>query len=431
MQNEFHFLKEYSSLFYSDKTYYLVSGGRGGGKSTQCAAYFLILLMGDAYFRGVVSRYTQKSIKSSIYRDILDLISDWGLNPFIKIDGDEIINRVNGNMIITHSMKLADGTQTSKGKGLSGVTHLLIDESTELPSENEWILLNDSFRTKGTDRKILMLFNPTTTRHWIHTRWFINGEPNPKWFDDTQFIHTTYKCNAHNLDPKKILEWERMKDQDPEYYNHHILGMWQDGVLGRIFDNWNVGTPDPLGEYETFYGLDFGFSSDPAALIEVKKHNNKLYLKELIYETGLTNQDLAERMRSLGIKNTDRIVCDSAEPKSIESLRRNKFNVIPAIKGIDSVQHGIDKIKQHVVFMHHESKNLHKESDLYCWKNGTDKPEDKNNHLIDALRYALGKDRNSSYAFTGSKSTSIYDIDGDIKDPYASYKSNKSKKRQY
>ena len=115
MIKEFRVLDEYAPVFYSDKSYYLISGGRASGKSTQIAAYFLIKLMGDEFFRGVISRYTQKSIKSSIYRDILDLAEQWGIKSFLRIEGDEVINPSNGNMIITHAMRLADGTMTARG----------------------------------------------------------------------------------------------------------------------------------------------------------------------------------------------------------------------------------------------------------------------------------------------------------------------------
>lgn len=425
---EFKVLDAYAPIFHSDKTYYLISGGRGSGKSTQAAAYFLIKLMGDDYFRGVVSRYTQKSIKSSIYRDILDLADQWGIKQFLKIDGDEITNVRNDNMIITHAMKLQDGTMSAKGKGLAGVTHLLIDEATELPSEEEFIKLNDSFRTKGSERKVFILFNPTTKRHWIHRRWYIDGQPNPKWHDDHVFIHTTYKDNEENLDPKKIQEWERMKDLDPEYYAHHIEGRWLDGIVGRIFSDWRVGTTDPAGEYDVRYSLDFGFANDPAALVELKIHNNKLYIKELIYETGLTNQDIADRMRMLGIPKNQEIIADSAEPKSIEELRRLGFNVKPAYKGPDSIQSGINTIKQYEVFMHPDSSNLHMEADLYCWKPGTDKPMDENNHLMDAIRYGLSKPKSGGYAFKGAKGKyNPYDEDGDFK----SWDDKAHKKRMY
>lgn len=398
MDREFRILDPYAPMFHSDKTYYLISGGRGSGKSTQAAAYFLIKLMGNDFFRGVVARYTQKSIKSSIYRDILDLAESWGIKPFIKIDGDEISNRSNGNMILTHAMKLADGTMQAKGKGLAKVTHLLIDEATELPSEEEFIKLNDSFRTKDVERKIFILFNPTTKRHWIHKRWFIDGQPNPKWSHDHEFIHTTYHINAHNLDPKKTQEWERMKDLDIEYYNHHILGMWQDGVVGRIFRDWQVGVaPEGL---QCTYGLDFGFASDPAALVKVTKHNGKMWLEQMIYETGMTNEDIHQRMTHLGIPRNSQIIADSAEPKSIEELRRRGWNVQAAYKGPDSIQTGIDKIKQQEVYVHPASDDLRREYELYCWKEGTDKPVDDNNHAIDAVRYALSKEAAGKYAFT-------------------------------
>ena len=397
MDKEFKVLKPYAPMFHSNKTYYLISGGRGSGKSTQAAAYFLIKLMGDDFFRGVVARYTQKSIKSSIYRDILDLAEAWGLKGYLKIEGDEITNKFNGNMILTHAMKLADGTMQAKGKGLARVTHLLIDEATELPSEEEFVKLNDSFRTKGTERKIFILFNPTTKRHWLHQRWYIDGQPNPKWHADHEFIHTTYHINAHNLDPKKTEEWERMKDLDAEYYAHHILGEWTDGVVGRIFRDWQVAkAPEGI---DTVYGLDFGFASDPAALVKVSKHNGRLYLQQLIYETGMTNEDIHQRMTRLGIPRNALIIADSAEPKSIEELRRRGWNIQAAYKGPDSIQTGIDKIKQHEVYMDPASEDLRREYELYCWKEGTDKPIDQHNHAIDAIRYALSKENVGSYAF--------------------------------
>jgi len=397
MDKEFRVLDAYAPMFHSDKTYYLISGGRGSGKSTQAAAYFLIKLMDDDFFRGVVARYTQKSIKSSIYRDILDLAEAWGLKGYLKIEGDEILNKYNGNMILTHAMKLADGTMQAKGKGLAKVTHLLIDEATELPSEEEFIKLNDSFRTKDSERKIFILFNPTTKRHWIHQRWYQDGLPNPKWKADHEFIHTTYHINQEHLDPKKIDEWERMKDLDMEYYNHHILGLWQDGVVGRIFTNWQIDkAPDGL---DVTYGLDFGFASDPAALVRCHKHNGKLWLEQLVYETGLTNEDLHQRMQRLGIPRNAQIIADSAEPKSIEELKRKGWNIQPAYKGPDSIRIGIDKIKQFEVFIDPASDDIRKEYELYCWREGTDKPIDSNNHAIDAIRYALSKEKSGNYGF--------------------------------
>ena len=350
--------------------------------------------MGDDYFRGVISRYTQKAITSSIYRDIVDLITAWGLAPFLQITGEEIRNTANGNMIITHSMKLAENSMVSKGRGISRGSHLLIDEATELPSEEEYIKLIDSFRAKGVERRIFLLFNPTSKSHWIFKRFFTpDGLPNPKWAETHGFIHTTYYDNIENLDPKKIQEWEQARYTDPEYYAHHILGQWKDIGAGQIFKNWIFSYyPDP--DAETLYGIDFGFASDPTAVIEVKKRGKRLWIRELIYETGLTTEDLFYLMETRGISKTATIYADSADPRSIEELKRKGYrNIKPAIKGNDSVRSGINKVREFEIYVDPESKNLAHEYETYSYREGTDKPIDANNHLCDALRYALSTHR--------------------------------------
>lgn len=399
----FKFLDAYYPIFDDKWTYYLISGGRASGKSTNIAAYFLLNLVGPKYFRGVIARYTQKSIKSSIYRDILDLADQWGITPYLKLSGDEIIYTPNDNMIITHSMRLADGSMTAKGKGISNVSHLLIDEATELPDEEEFIKLNDSLRMKGVDRKVFIIFNPTVKSHWIHKRWYIEGKPNPIWFEDHCFIHTTWHDNAENLDPKKIKEWERTKLNNPAYYNHHILGHWKDFVDGQIFSDWHFDwNPDP--EAECIYGLDFGYSNDPCALVRVDRKGGRLWLKEMIYEVGLTNPDISELMESLGIPKNSTIIADSAEPKSIEELKRLGWrNIQLAAKGPDSVRAGINKVKEFEVHVDPHSSNLVYEYQNYAWNKGTAKPIDANNHLMDAIRYSLSLEKKTvqRYAISG------------------------------
>ena len=388
-KKQFKFLDWFAPVFTEDKTYWVISGGRASGKSTQAAAYFLMKLMGKDYFRGVVSRYTQKSISSSIYRDILDLIADWGLTPYLSIKGDEIRLTGSRNMITTHSMRLQEGTVTSKGKGLSKVTHLLIDECTELPSEEEYIKLIDSFRQKGSERKIFLLFNPTSKSHWIYKRFFLpDGRPNPRWAETHGYLHTTYKDNAQNLSADKIREWEESKSYDPAYYTHHILGQWTDIGQGQVFTTWSFDyTPDT--DAEVIYGLDWGFASDPTAMVKVSKRGRRLWIEEVLYEQGLTNEDISDRLRSLGIPPRATIYADSAEPKSIETLRRlGWLNVKPARKGPDSVRAGIDRIASFEVFADPNSPNLLDEYYNYVYREGTDKPQDAHNHLMDAIRYA-------------------------------------------
>ena len=203
---QFKILPAYGPVFWENKTYWVISGGRGSGKSTNIAAYFLIKLMQPEYFRGVIGRYTQKALTNSIYRDITDLITQWHLDPYLEIKGDEILNKTNGNMILTHALKLAEGSMTAKGKGLARVTHLLLDEATELPSEEEYLKLIDSFRQKDSERKIFLLFNPTQKSHWIFKRFYLpDGRPNPKWLKNHGFLHTTYKDNLENIDRTEVI----------------------------------------------------------------------------------------------------------------------------------------------------------------------------------------------------------------------------------
>ena len=413
MANNFTFPQAYAPIFHSDKTYYLISGGRASGKSTTIAAYFVMRLFGEDYFRGVVARYTLRSISSSIYRDILDLIDSWGLTNKVKITGDEIVNPVNGNMILTHALKLTEGSMSAKSKGLANCSHLLIDEATELNDEDEYVKLIDSFRMKVAERKIFLCFNPTSKSHWLYKRFFLpDGQPNPKWEIDHEFIHTTYKDVAEHLDPKKMAEWERYAKTDPEYYAHQILGHWANVGEGQVYKNWNwYWLPD--AECEVSYGLDFGFSNDPTALIEVRKRGQRLWIKELIYETGLTLEDVSKRMNKLGVPRDAWITADSADPRGIETLKRLGWrNIQPSVKGSDSIRYGIDTVRSYEVYADPSSENLRLEYDNYVYRSGTDKPVDSWNHLMDALRYTVAKRMKigvpeSRYALVSSRSRGL------------------------
>lgn len=404
MSKQFQFLDAYSPIFYDDKTYWVISGGRASGKSTNIAAYFVMKLMSEEYFRGVLARYTQRALTNSIYQDLVDLITQWGLTRYIEVKGDQIINKANQNMIITHSMKLQEGTMSARGKGLSRVTHLLIDEATELPSEEEYIKLVDSFRTKDVERRIFLLFNPTSKNHWIFRRFYLpDGSPHPKWYDNHGFIHTTYFDNMENLDPLKIREWELARTQDPEYYDHHIMGKWRSIGEGQIFTNWRFQNFAPDPESEILYGLDFGFHPDPCAIVRVYKRGRILWFEEMLYETGLTVEDLIVEIERLGIPKTATIFADAAQPSSIESIRRaGWFNIEKSYKGPDSVQTGIDRVKSFEVYVSPLSKNLQHEYEMYSYRTGTNKPIDKYNHLMDAIRYTLaGKQEGPKYAVYG------------------------------
>lgn len=155
-----------------------------------------------------------------------------------------------------------------------------------------------------------------------------------------------------------------------------------------VFPEWSEYEQDPDGE--AMIGIDFGFSNDPTAIIQVKIVRNQMYLKELLYEKGLTNTPLDFRMNELGLKGK-RIVADSADPKTIEELRIRGYNIVKAIKGPDSIVTGIAWIKDHQLFVHKNSHNLKNELLNYQWVmyggKATNIPIASFNHLIDPTRY--------------------------------------------
>ena len=165
-------------------------------------------------------------------------------------------------------------------------------------------------------------------------------------------------------------------------------------LTGTVFTNWDI--VDKMPERTEMklhgYGLDFGFSSDPTALVEFAYAHGEIYLNEKIYKIGLTNQMIAIDAREEGLTRSDIIVADSAEPKSIEELKNDGLNVIPALKGKDSISAGIDILRRYKIHVTRSSVGLIEELNSYKFKKDrdgkqTNEPIDKWNHAIDASRY--------------------------------------------
>jgi len=140
------------------------------------------------------------------------------------------------------------------------------------------------------------------------------------------------------------------------------------------------------------WGLDWGFSADPTSLVKVMRVDQDLYIEQHLYTGGLTNQDIIQEMKQLGIARHDEIIADSAEPKSIEEIHRAGFNIKKSKKGPDSIRKGIDLMRRHKLYIHKESVDTQKEFRNYKWKTDRNNrtlpiPEDAWNHSVDAVRY--------------------------------------------
>lgn len=315
-------------------------------------------------------------------RDFIEILQ--GLGWYNESDHNRTENTylLNKNLIEFFSVDNADKIRGRKRD------ILFCNEANELDLEDWRQLL---LRTSG---KVIIDYNPSDFEHWIYDQVLTR--------EDCALLVTTYKDNPHLPESLKK-EIENLKDADPEYWK--IFGLGQRGQLvGLVFNNWNQTDSVPDGFKFVGYGLDWGFSNDPTALVSAYRNGMDLILKEELYERGLTNQDIGDKLRQLGIDKFKEIIADSAEPKSIEEVWRMGFNIKPTAKGKDSILNSIDVLRRYRIGL--IGPNLVREFKTYKWvtdKNGhqLNEPVDFNNHLIDASRYLalmkLNENRNGKY----------------------------------
>ena len=250
-------------------------------------------------------------------------------------------------------------------------------------------LQNTNFETffhlvQRTDSVVYADWNPTH-EFFVYPK-FVN---NPDYEGDITLIHSTYNDNPY-LSPDIVKDILNRAKYDENYRLVYVEG--KIGVKeGVIFDFEQV---DEMPEGTYIYGLDFGYTQDPSALIRVLIQGDEIYMQEMFYERGMTNYDIAERFKMLGIQKHETIYADSAEPKSVDELFSFGWNIKPCIKGQGSINYGIDVMKQRKLHVTKNSLYLIKEFRNYTWdtdKNGEQlsKPIDAWNHAIDAVRYAV------------------------------------------
>lgn len=399
------FSKKYKPIFETKARYIDLWGGRGRGGSFTGTQYFLHLITQPEYFRGYFMREIAGDVRESLWRDFKDRIDE------AEIENDFDLNestmtatyRPTGNVIISRGFKKSSGNRTAKLKSLAGATHVLIEEAEEI-SATDFRQLDDTLRTNKVENiQIIRIFNPPHKNHpiWQDKYNLVESkqkegyyEAIPKQKSNILSIFSTYYDNIANMNPSTVESYESYKESDPEYYWTIIKGLVSEGVRGKIYKHFQPCIEMP-NQYEKFYGLDWGFN-DPLALVECEAHNDTVWMEEKIYRSGMTNDDLSNEMEALGISKSAVIVADSAQPKDILAMQKLGWNIVPAQKGKDSVRSGIKYVKEKNIFATENSLNLWMEFREYKWrldqhKMPTNEPEDKNNHLMDAIRYAFDK----------------------------------------
>ena len=383
--------KKYKEILAKDSRYYIVSGGRGSGKSFSVNA-LLVLLTYEAGHTILFTRYTLSSAYISIIPEFIEKLEMLGLLGDFHITKDEIKNKRSGSKIIFRGIKTSSGDQTANLKSLTGITTWVVDEAEELTDEQKFDTIDLSVRQQGKQNRVILILNPTTKEHFIYGRFFEDRGVNEgvnKTVENTTYIHTTYLDNKDNLSQSYLDQIEQMKLRRPEKYKQQILGAWLNKAEGVIFDNWTIGEFKHIGT--SVWGQDYGFAADPSTLVEVNidSTNKRIYLKECFYLQRLTTSQISD----LNIKHArgGLIIGDSAEPRLLSEIKAKGCNVRPSIKGQGSITYGISLLQDYDIIVSPDSTNLIKELNNYSWlEKKSNTPIDNWNHLIDAVRYAVG-----------------------------------------
>jgi phage terminase large subunit len=388
-------IDKYEPLFLEvPKTrYYLITGGRGSGKSWTLSMFLLNLTYQEGHVI-LFTRWTLTSAFISIIPEFIDKIELMNKSDDFEITQSEIINKATGSKILFRGIKTSQGTATANLKSIAGVTTWVMDEAEELVDEDIFDRIDLSVRAVEKPNRVLLVMNPATKEHWVYKRFFEDYMVNSGFTgtkNDCTYIHTTYLDNIDNLNTTVVARFEAMRQRNPTKFNHIVMGNWMDKAEGAIFENWKIADFDtslPFG-----FGMDFGFSVDPTTLIKVAVDEDKglIYCKECFAETGLTTTDIAKKIGKYCQPN-DMIVADSAEPRLINEIYNFGFNIIPCTKGPDSIRYGIKKMQDYQIVVSQESKTIIKELNNYVWNDKrSDTPVDDFNHTIDAIRYAFDK----------------------------------------
>jgi len=393
------------NLLGSKSRYFVVTGGRGSGKSFEVGR-FITLLSFEQGHKILFTRQTMTSAHLSIIPEFKEKIELLKLEDLFSISKSEIKNKNSNSEIFFKGLKTSSGDQTANLKSLQGVTTWVLDEAEELVDESTFDKINLSIRSNDKQNRIILILNPATKEHWIYRKFF-EQEGIKEGFNGTKgnttYIHTTYEDNIKNLGVSFLQEVEKIKIHNPDKYNHVILGGWLEKAEGVVFTNWEFGAFNP-NYLQTSFGMDFGFSIDPDALAEVTidVKNKLLYVKEHIYQRGLKTHELSKML--LEKTKGGLIIADSAEPRLIDDLRFQKINIQAVKKG--TIESGIVRMQDFKIIVDPNSTNIAKELNNYCYLNkGSKLYVDNWNHIIDAIRYNV-----------------IYNLDNPSRGTYGFYK---------
>ena len=385
--------KGYKEFWNFKGRYRIVKGSRASKKSKTTALWYIYNMMKYPQSNLLVVRKTYRTFKDSCFTELKWAVNRFGVDHLWKFTtipleaeytptGQKIYFRG-----LDDPLKIASITVD---KGF--LCWMWVEEGYEVTNEDDFNMLDESIRgevPEGLFKQITITFNPWNERHWLKRRFFDVES------SDVLALTTNYTCNEW-LDEADIKVFEAMKKNNPRRYQVAGLGGW--GIVeGLVYENWKEQefTFEQIKHCKTVSGLDFGYTNDPTAFFLgfLDLDNKKLYVWDELYEKGLSNKKIHERIIEMGY-GKERITADSAEPKSIDELRSLGLRIQGAKKGKDSIINGIQWIQDLEIIIHPRCVNFITEISNYSWdkdKLGSrlNKPIDDFNHLMDAMRYGL------------------------------------------
>lgn len=358
----------FQDLISQDKRINVFQGSSRASKTYNILIYWIyILLQEDNKVLSIV-RKTLPALKGSVLRDLKEILIKFEVYDSEKWHSVDGYFELGTNIIEWFSV---DDETKLRGRKRD---YLFINEATEV-TYDEYIQL--ALRTSG---RIVIDLNPSLWNSWIYD---LEKEP------DVFYTVVTYKDNPF-LSQSLIDEIEKLKTKDANLWR--VFGEGQKGTPTRVvFSHQQYYSQLPPSAKLLGYGIDFGYN-DPSTLVRVYKDGDSIYCEELLYLRNVTISDFIYKIKDLGLNLTDDFICDSANPQGIAEMSRAGINSKAVRK--DTILSGIDQIKRSNFFVHSNSKNLIEELNSYVWKsdkngNNLDEAEDKNNHLIDPIRYVL------------------------------------------
>lgn len=377
MEKKIQIPVEFKRLFDNDWREAAIYGGRYSLKS-HTVARFLLVTARLQKTKIACFREFQNSIADSSKQLLADLIKEYEMNDF-EITDNSIVNRITGSDFIFKGLHHNEQSV----KSIEGIDIAWVEEAQTV-SKDSIDILTPTVRKPGS--KIIYTYNRLLEDDPVHQRLVIEGRPN------TLLINVNYDIAiGHGMMPDVILqEIEDDKAKRPALYKHKWLGE-PNSLEKKIYKDWLFIDEIPHEARLERYGLDFGYTNDPTALIAIYKFNDGFILDELLYSTGLENPKIASYLINL---EKALVVADSSEPKSIAEIASHEVMIKGARKGADSQLFGIQFVQNQRISVTKRSSNLIREYQKYFWQTDDNdkiinKPQDGNDHALDAVRYAM------------------------------------------